>query len=283
MNCAMSNIAWLPAEARAVYALLQRHGFTGLEVAPGLALPDEADPFRPSAAGLRAFRADCADFGLTPVSMQSLLFGTSGAQLFGTADECAALEAGIERAIALAETLGIPNLVFGSPRNRAYPPGMTADAARDHAAAVFTRLGDKARAAGAVLALEPNPASYGTNFLTTLGEAAQFVTALAHPGVTLNYDIGALLAEGAADHAAARYAAAGGRVSHVHISEPELTPAPADAHQFAAIARALIAAGHTGWFSIEMRRPDGDVLAVIEACLARVAAARHQLETMRHA
>ena len=279
MKCAMSNIAWLPAEARSVYALMQRHSFTGLEVAPGLALPDEDDPFRPSPAGLRAFRADCAEFGLTPVSMQSLLFGTTRAQLFGTPAECAALEAGIERAIALAALLGIPNLVFGSPRNRAYPDGMSRDAALDHAAIVFARLGDKARAAGTVLALEPNPASYGTNFLTTLAEAADFVTRLAHPGVTLNYDIGALLAADQAAQAGALYTAASGRVSHVHVSEPELAPAPADLASFAAIARQLVAAGHTGWFSIEMRRPDGDVMAGINACLGRVAAARHLLES----
>ena len=278
MKCAISNIAWLPHEARRVYALMQRHGFAGLEVAPGLALPDEADPFRPSAAGVRAFRADCAEFGLTPVSMQSLLFGATGAQLFGAAAECAALEAGIERAIGLAELLGIPNLVFGSPRNRAYPDGMSRDAALDQAATVFARLGDKALAAGAVLAIEPNPASYGTNFLTTLAEAADFVTRLAHPGVTLNYDIGALLAEGEDAHAAARYAAARGRVSHVHISEPELAPAPADAAGFAAIARQLAGQGYQGWFSIEMRRPERDALAVIEACLRRVAGARQLLE-----
>ena len=283
MKCAISNIAWAPGERRAIYGLMQQHHIGGLEIAPGLAFPDEPDPFRPSSHAEREFRAELAEFGLALVSMQSLLFGVNGAQLFGNAEELAALEAGIGRAIALAGALGIPNLVFGSPRNRAYSAAIDRSDAHQRAGEVFARLGDRALAMETTLAIEPTPAHYGTNFLNTLAEATEFVAALGHPAICLNYDIGALLDEGAAARAGECYAAAAGRISHVHISEPGLAPAPADPAQCARIVGALLAEGYAGWLSIEMRAPERNPLAEIEACFARLGAARAQVEGPSHA
>ncbi len=273
MKLAISNIAWSPDLARTAYGLMRDHGFTGLEIAPGLTFAGEADVFCPGAPALAAFRADLAEFGLRAVSMQSLLFGVSGAQIFGTPEELAHFEAAMGRAIALAEMLEIPNLVFGSPRNRAFPDGMSAQAVTDHSRAVFRRLGDRALAAGTTLALEPNPAAYGTNFLTTVEAAACYVAALDHPGVTLNYDLGALYMNGEQARAGALYDLAEGRVSHVHISEPNLAPAPADAESLTGIATALLSRGYDRWFSIEMRAPDNDVAKQIAHSLGRVAKA----------
>lgn len=283
MKLAISNIGWTPDLARDAYALMARHGFTGLEIAPGLTFPGEADVFHPSAPALAAFRANLAEFGLTPVSMQSLLFGVSGAQIFGTAEELANFERAMDRAIGLAETLGIPNLVFGSPKNRAYPDGMTPQQVEAHSGAVFRRLGDRALAAGTRIALEPNPADYGTNFLTTVEEAARYVAALDHPGITLNFDLGAQAMNGEQDRAAALYELAGGRVSHVHISEPHLAPAPADPARLATIASDLLARGYQHWFSIEMRAPDSGVLEQLAASLASVAGVMNGAGARNHA
>jgi len=272
VRLAISNIAWAPAQAREVYALMAGHGFTGLEVAPALAFPDSADPFMPDAGELSRLHGDLTEFGLTLVSMQSLLFGVSGAQLFGTAEERARFEQAMGRALALAGMVGIPNLVFGSPRQRAFPDGMGEARAMAEAAEVFARLGDRAQAEGTVIAIEPNPASYGTNFLTTVADAARFVADLAHPAIALNFDLGALYANGETAQAADIYRRVVPRVSHVHISEPELAPAPADTAALAAIANAILAEGYEGWFSIEMRQPNADPLAVVAQKMAMVAA-----------
>jgi len=269
----MSNIAWPPAEARAAYALLARHGGTGLEIAPALAFPDAADPFVPDPAQIARFAAERAEFGLELVSMQSLLFGVTGAQLFGTDEERAVFAQAMGRAIDLASRIGVPNLVFGSPRQRAFPDSMTAGAARDQAAETFTRLGDRARAAGTVIALEPNPASYGTNFLTSVAETAAFVAALDHPAITLNFDIGALIANDETADVAALWRMVRGRISHVHISEPELAPAPADPALLARLAGELAALGYAGWFSIEMRQSEAPALPEIDTRLGLAAAA----------
>ena len=273
MKLAISNIAWAPEDARAAYGLMRQAGFAGLEIAPGLAFAGEEDRVAPGEAAVRAFQADLAEFGLVPVSMQSLLFGVTGAQLFGSAEEQAALEQGLVRAIRLAERLGIPNLVFGSPGNRSYPPETPRADAWAHAAALFRRLGDVAQAAGTSLAVEPNPAAYGTNFLNTVAEAADFVVMVDHRAITLNFDMGALHMNGEIGEAQELYARARGKVSHIHISEPQLAPAPADAEALATMATGVLVQGYGGWFSIEMRAPADDRLATIASSLERTAQA----------
>lgn len=252
MKLAASNIAWPASERDGAYAILRAAGFTGLEIAPGLFLDGAADPFAPTPAEVDAAMKAMAGAGLSLVSMQSLLFGVGGAALFAGDAARATLVSGIERAIELARRLGVPNLVFGSPRQRAYPETMSADAAFAQARDVFRRLGDRALGAGTRIAVEPNGRAYGTNFLNRVEEAEAFVRAVDHPGVTLNFDVGALHMEADFVRVEAIAAAAVDVTSHVHLSEPALTPAPADAEQAARAIRALQANGYAGWYSIEM-------------------------------
>jgi len=268
---AMSNIAWAPAERDAAYGLLQRYGFTGVEIAPGLLFPDAPDPFAPGAAAIEAARRDAAGYGLGFVSMQSLLFGCEGAALFEDAAARARLVAQMRRAIVLAQDLEIANIVFGSPKNRYIPDGLGREAAYAIAAETFAALGDFAAAREVRIAVEPNPAAYGANFLVTVEEAAAFVASLAHPAVTLNFDLGAIAMAGAVDRLEHYLSLYRGMVSHIHLSEPQLAPAPASADMARRLDRAAEAAGYGGWISIEMRRPETAPLETIEACLRRCA------------
>jgi sugar phosphate isomerase/epimerase len=277
MRLAMSNIAWGPEERLDAYAILAEAGFTGLEIAPGLLFHAAADPFVPDAASARAAISEVADAGLTLVSMQSLLFGVTGAALFGPSEARAAFETGMHRAIALAERFGIPNLVFGSPLQRRVPDDMAMDEALDNAAALFRRLGEAALAAGTRITIEANPAAYGTNFLTTLDEAEAFVTAVNHPGIALILDLGAMHMNADFASVPARVPALAARLNHVHVSEPDLAPAPADPAALAPVLRALSAAGYAKAVSIEMKRPP-EGLAAVRACAARLAEAFAQAE-----
>jgi sugar phosphate isomerase/epimerase len=271
MRLAVSNIAWTPQEQPAIYPMLAAAGVGGLEIAPQLAFSEADDPFRPSRAEIDQLREQLRAHGLRLVSMQSLLFGMRHAQLFGDAEARAAFEAGVERALALAERLEIPNLVLGAPANRSLPDGMDWMEAVDTAAAVFRRLGDRAQAAGSTLALEPNPSSYGCNFLTSAGEAISFAFIVGHAAVTVNFDFGALHANGEANEAAALYRAGAAKISHVHVSEPGLGPAPRDEALFGRLARQLIRLGYAGWFSIEMRSGVTDNRAAVSASIAACA------------
>jgi sugar phosphate isomerase/epimerase len=273
MKFAVSNIAW-PADARtAAYAVLAERGVRGLEIAPGLLFSGAADPFAPDPVLAEARLAEIAAHGLQLVSMQSLLFGVEGAALFGGPEDLARFETGMTRAIDLAARLAIPNLVFGSPKQRVIPEGMTPAAAQERAAAVFTKLGNRAAAAGAVIAMEANPVQYGTNFLTRAEEVITFVRALDHPGVCMIMDIGAMHLNEAFDRTARVIAEAAPLLSHVHISEPFLAPAPAHEDTAVPVLRALASGGYDKWVSIEMSAAQPGPVAAMRAALDRLLAA----------
>jgi sugar phosphate isomerase/epimerase len=273
----MSNIAWAPDERLEAYGILAEAGFTGLEIAPGLFFHAAEDPFLPDTSSARAARVEIAEAGLGLVSMQSLLFGVTGAALFEGADARAAFETGMHRAIRLAERFGIPNLVFGSPLQRRVPEGMAMDDAWEQAAEVFRKFGDAAAAADTRIAIEANPAAYGTNFCTTLDEALGFVERVAHPAIVPHLDLGAMHMNGDFGGVPARLPDLAPRLSHVHVSEPNLAPAPADPAALAPVLAGLAAAGYACAISIEMKRaPEG--LAAVRRAVAGLVEARDAME-----
>lgn len=269
MKLAVSNIAWPPQDRDAAYAILRDHGVTGLEIAPGLLFDGADDAFIPSQAELDDAVAAIGRAGLTLVSMQSLLFGVEGAGLFGDEDERRRLLQGLGRAIDLAGRLRIPNLVFGSPKQRVIPPGMPYEQAEHIAIDLFRRVGDIAIGAGTRLAVEPNPAAYGTNFLTHMADVIAFVGKVDHPGISMVFDLGALRMNGDYDDIERLAEAAMPFISHVHFSEAHLAPAPATEQDAARAFAALARAGYAGWHSIEMRAPDQAPLAALTQAVGR--------------
>lgn len=279
MKLAMSNIAWAPEERLEAYAVLAAAGFTGLEIAPALFFHAAEDPFVPDQPVAAAALAEIADAGLALVSMQSLLFGVAGAALFEGPEARAAFERAMHRAIALAGRFGIPNLVFGSPLQRRVPEGLAMAEALEQAAEVFRRLGDAAAKAGTRIAIEANPAAYGTNFCTTLDEALGFVALVDHPAIVPHLDLGAMHMNGDFGGVPARIHALAPRLSHVHVSEPDLAPAPADPAALVPVLEALRAAGYARAVSIEMKRaPEG--LAAVRRAVAGLAAACRAVEAL---
>lgn len=272
MKLAVSNIAWSYGERLRAYAILRSHGFTGLEVAPGLFFAEEPDPFVPSASAVTAARKELDHFGLELISMQSLLFGVEGAELFGPPKARERFAAGAARAIALAGRIGVDNLVLGSPRQRVIPPGVDAQAALATATETFRRLGDLAVTQGARFALETNAAAYGTNFMTTFPETIQVVHATDHPAVAFNFDVGALHMTGAFRRVAEFALEYRSQMAHVHISSAQLAPAPSSMSEARMVIHALRAIDYQRAISIEMKAVD-DGLATLEDCVERLKAA----------
>ncbi|GAB4390772.1 sugar phosphate isomerase/epimerase family protein [Albidovulum sp.] len=260
MRLSISNIAWAPEAAAAVYPRLCDAGVSGLEIAPGLLFPGR-DPFAASREECREIREMIGSYGLQFTSMQSLLYGAEGAELFGPGKARRALAAGLERAIALAGRLGVPNLVFGSPGNRRIPEGLEAPESVWRPA--FRALGDRAAAAGTVLALETNPAAYGTNFMVTLAETLAVARAVDHPAVRVNLDLGALILTGEIAAIDGWLQAALPLIHHVHLSAPHLAPIAEVETELRRLVSALDAAGYRGWYSVEMRAAPGALDAAL--------------------
>jgi sugar phosphate isomerase/epimerase len=273
MKLAVSNIAWQPADRDAAYAILRDHGIDGLEIAPGLFFDGAGDPFVPTIEELSAALAPMERAGLRLVSMQSLLFGVAGAALFEGETARERLVAAMMRAIGLAERLSIPNLVFGSPRQRVIPADMTNSEAEEIAVATFRRLGDAAARARTCIAIEANPEAYGTNFLNRVAQAEAFVRQVDHEAIRLIVDVGALHMNGDFEQIEDIAVRALDVISHVHMSEPDLAAAPADIDQAARIFCALAKPGYRQWISIEMRAPESMPLKILEQSVARLARA----------
>lgn len=218
MRIGISNIAWDVPEDQAMAALLQRRGIDAIDVAPGKYFPQPAAATDREIADVRRW---WSERGIEITGMQSLLFGTTGLNVFGTAASQQAMLDHLDAVCRIGAGLGAPRLVFGSPRNRDRS-GLTDEQALDGAVEFFRRLGDLADRHGVFVCLEPNPPRYGANFMTTSEETATVVTHVGHPAIRMQFDAGALSING--ERADAVLAAAAPLIGHVHASEPDLMP-----------------------------------------------------------
>ncbi len=266
MRWAVSNIGWRPDERDDVLALLARTNVRGVEIAPGLAFPLEADPLDPARSAVDAFEAGLAAHGLRAVSLQSLLFGDPGAQLFGDAAQTERFEARMTAAIDLAGRMRIANLVFGSPACRSLPPGRPSDGS--DALPVFRRLGEACLEAGCRIGLEAVTERSGTNFLNTTADALAFVMRVDHPAIRLTLDTGAMFANDETDEVMQILDRQGRWIGHVQISAPDLNGFPDDTDSLRHILGRLARSGYDGVVSVEMRAGPGDNVAALAQALA---------------
>ncbi|WP_431283411.1 sugar phosphate isomerase/epimerase family protein [Humitalea sp. 24SJ18S-53] len=247
---AVSNLAW-PAEAlEEALALLAACDARGVEVAPTRMAPwDALTP-----ADLAAYRARLDVHGLVPSSLQAIFFGVPRAQLLGDSAGFDAMVDHLRRVGAVGQALGVSTAVFGAPHNR-LRGALTPATAMELAAERLALLAPVAADAGLVLAMEPVPAAYGSDFLMTWRAALALVRHVGHPAVRLHLDT-ACVALGGGDIAAAVSEGAD-MLAHFHAAQPKLVdfaePIPGHAAAGAALARA----GYNGWVAIEMlEQPD---------------------------
>ena len=216
MQLAISNIAWEVAEDEQVAALLKKYAIDTIDVAPGKYFPN---PLAATSTEIARVRDWWAQRGIAINGMQGLLFGTSGLNLFGSAETQAAMLEYLDGICRIAGGLGATRLVFGAPKHRDRS-GLSDAQANRLAVDFFRRLGEIAGQHGVTFCLEPVTTSNGANFMMTHAEAADIVTEVGHPAIRMQLDSGAIAGNGEdypkviRDHAAL--------VAHVHLSEPGL-------------------------------------------------------------
>lgn len=245
MRLSVSNIAWGAEDDERMYRHLSDMGYEGLEVAPTRLFGKEPYVYhgqvKEFAARLRQ------EYGLAVCSMQSIWYGREE-KIFDVPQQRLALLEYSRLAAGFARDIGCGNLVFGNPKNRII--GEPSD--MGIAVEFFSRLGEIGESLGVVFAIEPNPIIYGTNFLNTTMQAAEFIRLVSSDNIRLNVDFGTII-ENREGIDAVR--ANIDIVNHVHISEPNLVPIRRSvAHaEFAAL---LKEEHYEGFVSIEMRRQE---------------------------
>lgn len=218
MRLAISNIAWDTAEDEAVATLLQQFAIDAIDVAPGKYFPEPANATDADIAQVKDW---WAGRGIEITGMQALLFGTTGLNVFGSAESQAALLKHLAAVCRIGAGLGATRVVFGSPKNRDRS-GFSDQEALEMASSFFRHLGDIAQASGVTICLEPNPTCYGANFMTTSAETARVVKYVAHPSIQMQLDTGALTINDENPLLVLHDVAA--LIGHVHASEPDLLP-----------------------------------------------------------
>ena len=250
MRLCASNIGWSSENDDAVCGLMRDYGFEGLEIAPSRIFSH--NPYE-NLHGASKFAAKLkADYGFCVASMQSIWYGMTQ-RIAGTSQERRELLEHTRKAVRFADALSCRNIVFGCPKNR----NMTAPDDEAVIIQFLLDIADEAGKFGIIIALEPNPKIYGTNFINTTSQALGLVSRMNHPSLKINLDFGAIIANNETLNDIPGNISL---INHVHISEPELLPIkPRREHE--ELSAMLKASGYDKYVSIEMRRTDTEELS----------------------
>lgn len=245
MKFSISNIAWSAENDKAVYAMMNKYGFTGLEIAPTRIFLNE--PYTRLNEAKKWSQNLNSVYGFCIPSMQSIWFGKTE-RIFASEEERNCLIQYTKQAIDFAETIDCKNLVFGCPRNRAIPENMEQAQAYDIAVTFFKELGDYAALHNTVIGMEANPPIYNTNFVNTTASALELISAVDSKGFRLNLDVGTMIYnKESVDILADKIQL----INHVHISEPYLKAVEKrDLHK--KLISILLNDTYSGYVSIEM-------------------------------
>lgn len=212
-NLCISNIAWSKDLDKTVYDLMKDNGFNYLEIAPTRIFDN---PYFIKTDDLLSFKNEINSYGLNIVSMQSLIFNRPDLQLFESDESRKDLKEILFKAIDFASSLGIKNLVFGSPKNR-----IINNYEKDYPIAIsfFKEIGQYALKKNTIVSLEANASVYGTNFLTTTKQAYDFVKEVNNDGIRLQLDTGTMLINNESVDSISSFV---DMINHVHLSELNL-------------------------------------------------------------
>jgi len=212
MKLSISNIAWSKEDDAKIYNLLKINKFSGLEIAPTRIFPE--NPYEKIKEATYWSKTIYEKFGITVSSMQSIWYGKNE-NIFGSEAERVTLFEYTKKAIDFAKAIDCKNLVFGCPKNRNMPE----TASPQTAVALFEKIGNYAEKNAVVVAIEPNPTIYGTNFINTTKETFDFVKLINNEGIKVNIDCGTII-ENQEKLDILRKSAT--FINHFHISEPNL-------------------------------------------------------------
>ena len=260
MKLSVSNIAWVDPFNEEIMGVLEKAHVKGIEVAPTKIWQDWKGMDEPDAMRVKD---KIMRHGFSVPALQAVLFGKPGLMIFKSDESREQTYQHLCRVADVAAGLGAQVVVFGSPGNRD-PLDLEDDEAFQIGVEFFRRVGSYYYTRDVALCIEANPPQYGCRFITDSQQAADFVQAVASPGVGLHLDAACMAMAGEDPVASVKKHMAA--IKHFHISEPELGGFSCPQVPHEAIAEALLTGGYRNWISIEMR-PQEDVAAGVRCAL----------------
>ncbi len=253
MKLSISNIAWSVEDRKKIYQLLITKNIEGLEIAPKLFLHDHKNFLKPIKSKLIRNFYEIKNLKYKIISMQSLFYNTKECFLFGDKNQQKKFILHFKKIILLAYKLKIPNLVFGSPRNKKIPKNIKKKEAILIAVKVFRLLAKEAKKFNIIISLESNPKIYGSNFLNNINETYKLVKLIKRKNIKLILDTGEILVHKNQNQINKIIKKTIKEISHVHLSEPYLEKI-SNKSFFNKVIYQLKKYNYKKWVSIEMRK-----------------------------
>lgn len=254
MKLSISNIGWEASNDEAVYGMMSKNGYSGVEIAPTRIFLET--PYERNLEAKKWSHALNEKYGFIIPSMQSIWYGRTE-KIFGSVKERNILLDYTKKAIDFAQIINCKNLVFGCPRNRNIDEGMSSECA----VSFFRKLGEYALKHNTVIGMEANPPIYNTNYVNDTLSAIDLIEKVDSKGFLLNLDIGTVIQN---EEDISELEGRVHLINHVHISEPGLKPIQKRMlHRD--LREILEKEGYTNFVSIEMGKVDD--LDIIEETL----------------
>ncbi len=218
MNLSLSNIAYSDPFDEKIVEIAVELGIKSVEAAPLKSFGSFENFDRKSVSLFTSF---LSQHGLKLRSFQALLFGTPELFIFGEAEGRNRLRKIIKSQIELAGSLGVSNLVYGSPSTRKFWDKTRLEV-ESIAFDFFGELGEIAKSHDTAISIEPNPPVYGNEFLQSTIECLKFVQKVNSSGLKTHIDTSTMILNGEAPLDFPPEIADFN--VHIHISEPFLAP-----------------------------------------------------------
>ena len=153
-------------------------------------------------------------------------------------------------ALRRAGRAGVQVIVFGSGDARSVPDGFSAKEALIQFSEFLATMAPVAHDHGIVIGIEPLR-SQETNFLNTVPECLEVISAVSHPAIKLTFDVYHTTQEGRGPE---DVLLAGSAICHCHIAENQGRRAPGvHGEDFTPFFAALKSVGYQGRISVESR------------------------------
>lgn len=246
MKFAICNETFRNHDFAGTCAEAERHGYTGLEVAPfTLGNIDKINErYAASLGGV------IRDHGLDMVGFHWLLARTEGIHLTHPDPKVGKRTFEYtQQLIDVCSAMGGKVMVWGSPDQRTLDPSWNVSEAKKRVIDFFQRLTPHLADADVTIALE-FLGENETNFLNTASETIEFIKQINSPQVRLQLDVKAMAADQRPICDVVRESVEW--AVHVHANDPNLAGPGMGEVRFPQIADALVKGGYDGWVSVEV-------------------------------
>lgn len=240
MKLSISSLAWLVEESSEVCDLLLENKIHCIDTVPLHIVKSLLEP-------QEDFDCTWSKRNISIVGMQSLFYEIRETKFFENEDSVNKATYYFKNVASLSEKIGVKSLVFGSPKQRCLDGS---EIQMNRAKSFFKRASEICKEHKTILCIEPNSSEYGTNFLTSTDETAEFIRSLNLENVMMNFDTGCDLMNGV--NPVESFKKHRDIIGHIHLSSPRLKSITDETLDHSLLSSTIKKSGYDGFITVEM-------------------------------